>query len=97
MIDMNDSVKIQVCVRLPWAANEEKTYLYAMDSLEAGGALTPLPRNRELSPFEYAEASRHHERRKRLIELVAKMISNALMNACESEDTNYGYKKGEGL
>lgn len=91
MIDFND-VRIQVRVGLPWS-NQIKEYQYEIARLEAEDSLAPLPRNRELDPFLYAESMRQHERRKRLIDLVSKMISNALMNACESEDTDRGYKK----
>jgi hypothetical protein len=88
---MTDRVEIRVYVQLPWA-DKEKCYSYAIDRLEVSDSLAPMSRNREIGPFEHTEAIRHHERRKRLIELVANMISNSLMNACESEDTDHGYK-----
>ena len=89
----DDEVKIEVSVRLPWA-KKEVTYGYAIGRHQAREALVPLPKDREIDPAAMFEAQRQHERRERLIDLVAQQIAGALMTACESQDTDHGYPKG---
>ena len=91
---MNNEVRISVSVFLPWAKNELR-YNYAVSRLEAEENMTPLPRDREL-PFAYwshEEARAKRERRNRLARVLGAMISNAILDACERQDTVSGYKK----
>lgn len=94
MRPFSDELKaeIQVRVRLPWA-EQEKAYNYVFDREQIMDALRPLPRDREINPFEQHEAMKQYDRRKRLIGMVAQAIAAALMNACEMEDTDHGYRK----
>lgn len=88
----DEGVRICVSVLLPWA-EKELNYHYMIDRFQAQEALKPLPRNREFDPFEGREAQAQRERRGGLIDMVAMMIARALMTACESEDTDHGYRK----
>ena len=85
---MSDNVIIDVYVRLPWATGEYQ-YGYAISRKEAMDALTPLPRNRSIDPYELFEAQRKYDRRASLIKAVSQNIANAIMNACESEESSH--------
>lgn len=92
MFDLKDRVEIQVYIRLPWT-NKERVCSYAIDRFEVNDSLAPLSQNKEIDPSEYFEKMKQMERRKRLIDLIAKMISNSLINACASEDIDHDIKR----
>jgi len=88
----NESVRIEVNIRLPWAKNELR-YQYAIDKKQAREGLVPLPKEREFDPYAAFEAQRQNDRRHTLVDMVSRQIAGALMNACESQDTDHGYPK----
>ena len=90
-----DDVRIEVYVYLPWAKERGPFRAgYMVDAATAHRALTPLPREREIDRLAMIEASEQRRRRRDVVGTVSRVLAETILQACEAEDTENGYRRG---
>lgn len=88
------TLDVRVTIELPTGKREQFGYRWPEHHLD-GRTFAPLPGTREIEPWAMQEAIAQRDRRQRIAKVIAAQLAEAILEACERNDTVRGYAKSQ--